>query len=1144
MKRSAITMQHYTTIISFLLFSLIGHTQKSKAYFQSFKVNDENFDLRTNVVFEDSFGYMWLGTNSGLYRYDGHNLKEYQYDVFNENSIPNNTINSILEDESHNLWIGTESYLVFYDRNKDIFKGFYKNNTVEMMGKTSDGHIWANIWKTGLVKINPAIDSLSLKKIDTATDNDSLLKDKSVRCYFKDAFGRAWLGTTKGLVALDKKNTVYKTQFSETVQQATRYNQNSFLMATLRGIYEIGYRKENRDLEILDYYEYPQGESLSDYDVTDIIVDTKRNEIWIATNKGLIKGIKENNKYNLELIKANNEKGTLNSNQITNLTLDNFGNLWIGTANGINKHLGQSSVLEYLSTPIETEELKTILVDKNNNIWAGVTNGNIYRYSENINGYVRIKKLHEGINKIKYNHNSDELLVATLHSIYTSNDFSAQKNIGLQFLQSFNNEITDLVAINKNEIWVGLWGGGIDIINKKATKSNFKKKIIKQFAGFNVSALHLSKNQKLWVGTRGQGLYKIDLIHEKIEQYQPTKLNGISSNAILCFLETEKGFYIGTRGGGLNSYHSKTNTFTSYSKEAGLKSSTIAAMQSYNNGSIWLSTRKGLARFDEENKSVVNFTKEDGLKENQFVFNESGKDRKGNLFFATPNGIYEVHAKQYRRNNKLASTIVTSVKVMGSESIHNKPILTDYAKKIKDTTTVIQLTHNENNLWFEFTSLDLTNPHKNEYAYILEGVNDYWINTTAANRNANYNGLQPGEYTFKVKSTNSDGVWNEDASVINIKISPPFWKSNTAIFLYILSTFLLLAIAISMVRRWFRLKKNLVTETISRQKDNEHHKMKMVFFTDISHELRTPLTLIQGTIEKVINKDNYKISSDSAKRIHNNSRRMGRLINQIMDIRKFDVGQYKIKISKGNIVIDVLNLKNAFNDFAKIYKIKFDFHCKKENIEGYYDFRILEKVVFNLLSNAFKYTAEGGKVGVHLTEVQLNFNTANNLGLKTGNYIKCDVKDNGVGIPKENLIYIFDRYYQSTKIPTNQIPGTGIGMELVHKLIKSHHGTIIVESEENKYTAFTFFLPIQKNQYTQEEFLMEHEVKKPSILTRSDYQVFDEVTSDGVHKEDKQNNTKATVLLVEDNTELRIMLKKELVDVFKVLEADNGRSGY
>jgi len=1142
-----------TIIINlFALLFLFGcWAQEKNTYLHKLNIDGIPFNRKTNVVFEDHLGFLWLGTDSGLYRYDGHTLIENQYDVFDEHSIPNNSINSILEDDYGNIWIGSESYLIFYDRQTNKFKGYYKNNTSRILGKSSDGTIWANLRNTGIVKIIP---NENLESIDFQTDfnynQESSIwsSEKLINHFTEDSIGRTWFATPSGILVLDEENKLIESGFLKNTTSLINSKNNTIIASTDEGIFVLGYGRDNYQLEILETYtDFPGTESnLPEF--TSLVQEKDNSILWIGTHSGLIKGTLENNEYTFKTTNNSYKQNAPPENRINDLALDRYNNLWIATNKGVNKYIGRTSIFEYTGIGENLNNFFPQSLHKENNqeFLLTINRKGLYRYHKASNSNKLILGTRENNTVVKKDFENQELLIGFGRFLLKSNNYNQKdQNLEVDTLQQFAKGIKDIIPLNKKEIWVGLWGGGIDIVNTQASISKFKQKTISLLLGKNVSVMHLDQLQNLWIGTRGDGLYKIDLIKEDIRIFHPSIKDGLSSNAILSILETEQGnLWIGTRGGGLNFYNPKDQTIKSFGKKNGLLSATISSIEMDTSGNLWLSTHRGISRFNIEEKKFVNFGIEDGLAESHFVFNSHTKDENGTLYFGCPGGFYSVHTKNYQKSNLLPNTIITKFNILSNKAEESKldHILSTVSSKGIDKK--LELPFNNNNIAIEFAALDLTSPNKNEYAYKLEGINDFWHYTKASNRNANYNDLPPGKYTFKVKSSNSDGVWNTEPTELSFVIAPPYYKSNMAYFIYTLFISLCIYIAFLLVQRWYTLKKNLVAETISREKDNEMNRMKMVFFTDISHELRTPLALILGTIEKVVKEKKFTLSPRTSQRIYNNTLRMHRLINQIMDIRKFDEGKLNLNISKNDIVKDINTIKNAFNDFARIYEIEYDFICEKEEIRGWYDVEILEKILFNLLSNAFKYTLKKGEINVSL---ELAFNNDSEFltrDSKKGPYIKCSVRDNGIGIPKKDLPHIFDRYYQATKAYSNQIPGTGIGMELVQKLVEKHHGSIRVESEEGVFTKFTFFLPINKNAFDKKERINTGKPLTRSFIHNSEFQVIEEVSTEFEEKSQSIKLGKPKILLVEDNDDLRFMLKEELKNEFHVLEAPNGQEGY
>lgn len=1138
-----ISLQHLVMIILFPILAINSVTgQKQTSNLNRLKVDGVDFNINANVVYQDKIGYLWIGTNNGLYRYDGQNLSEFQYDVFNESSIPNNTVNSIEEDSNGNLWIGCESYLVFYDRFKNSFHGFYKNNTVKILGTTTKETVYANLWGMGYIKIqeHKSVDSLVFGTSHNYTKDHQILPEgKKINSFLEDIHNRVWFATEQGILGLDKKGRLSKSSFATPTFFLAPYRENSLLALTRDSLHILAYGKEDRRLEVLGSQPLDVEKS---FVPVDLEYNAEKSEYYVLGTKRIIKiNTKEDHPKVKNLYEAHED--WLSTTIFKSLTLDGHGNLWVASSDGVFKITNGAAIFKTIGLPFAKLTGTALYTHDGRDLLLGTMTGEVLHAAcKKPNDLIVKARGNARIGVISKSYGTKDVFIGDGNVLKKMERPTSIQAPVLTDIKEYKKGIMDVVAINPNEIWVGLWGGGIDIINTKVPLSKFKKGLVKKFSGLNISAMHLDKGNHLWVGTRGQGIFVVDLTAENVSHLYPKNPDGLNSNAILCFLEHREKLYIGTRGGGINVYDHNTKSFRVYGKKEGLNSLTIAAMEKDRDGNIWAATVRGITLFDIENGSFTNFGTQDGLQENQFLYNEHTRDTHGHIYFTNGKSITKVSPDKYNKDEQLAKTLITNFEVLAtSDNLKNKA--TGRSKSVLSTEP-LTLSHKENNISIDFTSLDFTAPEKNHFAYMMEGVNDYWVHTAANNNNANYNDLKPGSYTFKVKSTNSHGIWNEDPAIIRFRIEPPIWASQMAILLYTIVFVLAVLSAIILSRNWFRMKKNLVAETVSHQKDQELHKMKMVFFTDISHELRTPLTLIQGTIEKAIREGKYQLRESTAKRIYNNALRMGRLIDQIMDIRKNDVGAFKLKVAKGNLAEDIKNLKNAFNDFANISNIEYSFHCKEKEIKGYYDLQILEKILFNLLSNAFKYTTKNGNVKISLKTTKVTQEQSILKKIQRGKYVECQVTDNGLGIPAENLEHIFDRYYQSTKMPVNQIPGTGIGMELVQKLVHAHGGIISVDSIENERTTFTFLLPIEQKHFGKEELITKEKDRNPSIVTKSEYQVLDEIAASGLHSQNTVFDERPKILLVEDNKELRTMMKEELFHDFEIIEAENGQVGY
>ena len=753
-------IQILKTITLFLLvFSTTSSfAQTNEIYFNDLIIQGEPFNKKVNILFEDSVGYLWIGSNTGLYRYDGYNLVSYQQDSFNRHAILNNNINSIIEDENKNLWIGTESFLIHYNRKENKFKGFNPNRTSHILNSDSKGNIFIDLQYTGLAKID-ATKFFNGKTYVTNNFKNSILKGKA-NTFTVDDFGRNWIGTPKGLYVLNKDNSIIESNFTHEIITLENFGNNRFIAVSNHGLFILNYNKTNFNLEILESYPNITNTLNKKATLTSLAKSPNNEDLWIGTTNGLFKAIRKHNSYKFVKYSKESENGKLKNNFIRSIIFDTYGNLWIGTLKGINKYRTRTSIFEYnniiAQNKTKNDIAKSLLFYSPTDILIGMNSG-LYRHNSETNKSTKIHTNAIEIKSIKHNYEKDKLLIASGKNLYLSEFYDSKKNnLKLSKFKTFKHIISDVTVINKNEIWVGLWNGGVDIVNTKNEISEFKKDVIHKLSKNHTSVLLLTKNKVLWIGTRGEGLYKVDLNNETIQSFKPSKENGLTSNAILSLHEDKnKEIWVGTRSGGLNKYIKETNSFKSFRKLNSLSSNTISSIKNDYEGNIWLSTQNGLARFDLKTEKIIPFKQKDGIEESQFIFNSSTSNENNSiLYFGCSDGFYTVHSNDFFQKSKLPATVITSFATLGAtENIENNSELNTSNIINVNSENPITLPYNQNNIVVNFSSLDLTNPNKNEFLYMLKGLNNYWFYTNASNRNANYNDLSPGKYTFKVKSS-------------------------------------------------------------------------------------------------------------------------------------------------------------------------------------------------------------------------------------------------------------------------------------------------------------------------------------------------------------------------------------------------------
>lgn len=1150
-------------LVLFFFINLLVITPKSacgqydQLHFFDLQIDGLPFSHQVNTLFQDSYGFLWIGTNTGLYQYDGNRLKAFQYDVFEPTSIPNNSINSIIEDDLQNLWLGSESYLIRFNRREETFDYFYKNQTSVCLGKGTDGTIWANLRKVGLVKIESTdrVEDLVFETHFNYSREGIIRENRLLHALCEDKFGRTWVGTPTGLYYLDADHKLQLTNFTEPITALLPGNNQTLWASTRYGVYRLEYAQNNTFLATLDHYPIFLKNAGGNQRIRSLLVD-QREQVWVGTSEGLFRGMPVLNNYRFDKVKDDEAFHGVHKDQINSLIQDQFGNIWIGYNKGVKKLVSRSSVfqfnaLERLDASLKNQKVICQQLDRNDQLWFGLNQGGLYRLDLNTRELKLVINSPGRVNAIRYNFEQNGFLIGIGPELYEVTALPAEQPV-IRLVTRYDQAIQDIVPISAQEIWLGLWGGGLRILNPEGALTGYRPQLLAESLGNNVSVMLKDSKRNVWIGTRGNGLYRVDLKNRTYEHYQPSKDSGLSSNAFLSIHEdSDQQIWMGTRGGGLIRYHEVKNSFSAFSRQHGLISNTITGIEEDNRNHLWLSTTSGLVQFHKNKHQVLNFTAEDGILNSQFAFNSSSATADGNvLFFGTSDGYYAVYPEAFQRMQVLPQTVITSFNILDHHTDQASSFREQVGEMISDSSS-ITLPYYQNDFSLEFSSLDLTAPAKNQFAYMLEGVNDNWINAGRNIRNASYYDLSHGQYTFRVKSTNSDGVWNNRATVLRINITPPFWLTWWAYTFYALLIGAIITALVIATRKWYQLKKNLLKETVSREKDNEYHRMRMVFFTDISHELRTPLTLIISSIEQLLKGKVPDAGRAVPQRIYHHALKMKQLINQIMDIRKYSEGEFRLKVSQRDAVPYLQMLTSTFTDHARSQQIDLTFQAEAPHLMACFDPFIVEKIVSNLLSNALKFTAAAGKIQLTVNRIKLSADHLTDMTSRPGYFLEITVEDNGIGIAPEDLGHIFNRYYQaSNHLKANASGSTGIGMELVHKLVRLHHGRITVASELNTYTRFTVHLPLAADQYPAEVQTSTSEVVTVGPIIGSAAQLNGgekvPVPRPVTHREQLVSPypEKPRVLLVEDNPDLRHMMREILEKHYTILEAENGKIGF
>lgn len=1149
------------TVISIVLVQTKGVSQvQGDEFFYQLTVKDGLSQSTIYFIKEDSEGFIWIGTKDGLNRYDGSKFTVFRNKKGDNTSISDNRVNALVEDSLGNLWVGTENGLNYYNKLTGKFQQF----------------------------LNDPTDPYSINNIHIR----SLLMDKR---------GQLWIGTDGGGICYyEKDKNRFRTLFAQfeqnnlngnvTVITMVESDNNEIWIGTKgEGVYAYNYRNQS-----VRGFSVSSGELglLSDY-IRVLYNDTKGNT-WIGTDEhGLTRYNHETGVYK----QFTSSKSGLSHNGIRAVYEDIHSNMWIGTRIGLNKINTTGTITQYFGLGYTNGELsnnsvRAILQDRAGNLWFGTYYGGInllYASSQNFhtytinqfdanslsyqivssfseapNGDIWIGTEGGGIDRfqkstskfINYRHwpgDKNSLVKDNVKSIYADGSivyigtygggldiFDSKKGVFTNYQHSKNdpttissNYVYSIFKDSKQRIWIGTnfgWLNQFDVNKKTFNRIKPLDEKGKPILGHTVNSIVEDSLGNIWLGTL-TGLVKFNG-----ETYQRVLLlpsiKGVDQeiNVFSLYIDKFHTIWVGTEANGLIAYNINTQEAKSYSEDQEFMGSNIYGIVGDSKENLWMSTNGGLLKFPlsihykgkqvaAQNITIYNAT--DGLQGDEFNRGASYKASDGCLYFGGLNGFSYSFPDEILQNKiappvKITEFYLANKKIesYGEGSVLDKPV---------SKTMEITLEHNQSSFSFGFVALNYNKPNKNNYAYMLEGFEEEWVQAGKNNR-AVYTNIDPGTYNFKVIASNNDNIWNTVGQTIKIVVKPPYWKTKFAFIVY----FVVLILGLLLFRRIVisRIKQDnlLENERLEKKRIEEINQMKLRFFTNISHEFRTPLTLISGPIDKL--RSNKEISDKElhylVELMHKNVRRLQRLIAQLMDFRKLENQKLTLAVSQGNFVSFVEEITQVFKEFCKQKNIKL---TVQSDLAGehqtWFDKNIFDNIIFILLSNATKFTPEKGSITVavkHDTEETT-----------------VKVSDTGIGIPQERISRIFERFYTDNSLTYTKTIGTGIGLSFAQNLVHLHKGVISVNSTQGKGTTFTITFPSRKSAYTQNE-INENNTYVGKFTELPMANVFPEPEGP-----EATGELEESLLIVEDNNELRAFIKGHFKSTYKIFEAENGK---
>lgn len=1145
----------FITLLFAVLFALPPHAERTH-YSYSFNsdLNEGISQLSVIDIYQDSKGYLWFATKNGLNRFNGKEYVIYRREDGNEHSLSDNSIFSITEDREGYLWIGTDRGLDRMDLNTDRIERYtpkangLPQGSIAKVYADAAGDLWVGTW-TGLYRYNREEDRFEAVLLEdqlkgvaiSAFFQDSAgkywigtrgkgvylcdnrmnlithftresasmpLTDNHIDCIYEDTRKQIWIGSKYGLNAIHLRENEIRTFTSgnsglsnNSIRCLTEW-EGKLLIGTFDGIFSF----VPESGQIVKAAGYNEPHSLSHYSVYAFCVGADRT-LWVGTFAG---GINYVNKFaNRFVLHHPEEDLNLKTGIYGAITYQSPSDLWIATEGyGLMKYDYRTHETRYYridsSVPFafNTNIVKSVLYE-DGYVWCGTIKGEIYKFDTRTGAFTLYHKY------------------PAEYSIYS------------------------ILRDRKGRLWVGGASAefGLTCFVNDRLVTTFTNNKNEPFRPSNIRCLREEEDGVLWIGTMQAGLFRFDTNNKRLTHYfneATAERYRIPTNYISSIIRTQSGeTWVSTYGGGIFGVDETNSIRRIVTTKEGLLDNNICSLVESSDGKLWMSTLNGLIQFDPASGEIRNYHRRNGIDIREFTLHSGIALPDGHLCFAGNNGFVTFQAAAMEKNETVPPIVLEQL------AVNNRPVQAGDAsgilQKVLDSTDTIRLLAHENNISITYQALNYIYSTQNQYAYKLEGYDTGW-NYVGSRNSAFYTNLSPGTYVFHVKGSNNDGVWNEEGRALTILVQSPLGRTWYAFVLYAI---VLAAIGYA-VLRYVNIKRNLEEglklKQLEKQKQEEFHEAKIRLFTNFSHELRTPLTLIITPFEELVKRTDISAElHDKLYIIYKNARKLLLLVNQLMDLHKSQAHRLDLKISEGDVCEYIKEIYYAFNQVALTNEVKFSLNCTPKTIRAWFDKSLLEKVVFNLLSNAFKYTPPGESVAMEVFAATWNeLDPARTGGLykdENAHYLVLRVKDSGKGIEEGEEENIFVPFYQIPETSGVNLSGTGIGLSLVYTIVQLHRGVIYVDRGEPAGACFVVVLPISRSAFADHQLEREEVDKIAEVARTADI-------SASLPPPQKMQGPKYTLLLAEDDQDVRSYLKKSLESEYAILEAGDGAQAY
>lgn len=1104
MRKTAI----YILYLSGLLFYVTVNGEEN-FYFRHFDVENGLPQNTVNCIFQDLTGLMWFGTKDGLSRYDGYTFLNFRREKDDKNSIGNNFVRSIFQKDSDMLYIGTDRGVYFYHISTETFscfslqtpEGISIEKEVNDIKMDKDGNVWFAVNWQGVFRYDANGEKLSFYDLNVV----------NARCICIDHKNSVWAGTHGG--GLNRYNTqqdcfetiIAEKEVGNDIYRIFQDNYNDLIIGTSIGIRKLSLNGG----EITPIFEPADNSSIF---VRDIIRKSD-HELYFGTESGVY--ICDMQKRNVirNITNEGFDPYSLSDNAVYSMCRDREGGLWIGTYfGGVNYYPPQHTPFERFypqnkSHSLHGKRIREFQEDRYGGLWIGTEDAGLnycHPATSTFQHYISDEKP----GSISYYNihgllaDGDKLWIGTFMNGLDVMDIKTRKVIRRYKKTDdpyslCDNSIMSIFKDNSGKIWLGTIYG-LDVYNPQ--QDNFTK--MDYIGDAFIYDIFQSYDGMIWFASMNSGIFRYNPLTGEWQNFKndPNDPGSLPYDKVISIFEDrQKTVWFSTEGGGICKYNRENENFTSYTVKDGLPNNVVYKIMEDGKGRLWLTTNNGLSCFNPENGYIKTYTTTDGLLGNQFNYKSGYRSADGKLYFGCLNGFISFDPLTFTENDNIPPVVITGFRLF------NKAANDTLLKKSINTIGEVHLKYYQSSFNIDFSVLSYTSPEKNRYAYMFEGSKNEWIWLTGEH-SVSFSNVPPGKYVFKLKGSNSDGKWNETPTQLTIVIHPPFFKSNTAYALYVMLLLILLIALTFYSKKQLDKKNQEKLKLFESAKDREIYNAKIAFFNSIAHEIRTPLSLIKGPVEYILGNETTKEELyENLNVVERNTNRLLDLSNQLLDFRKMESKGFRLNYLYSNIKLIINDIYMRFQLSARQNNRNFELQLSPEKLFADIDREAFTKIISNLFTNAIKYS----ETKIILTLEDIKEESFCVKVASDGAVISGDMKEK-----------IFEPFF---RIGDEKRSGIGLGLPLARSLAELHNGKLYLDTSSGLMNVFILQLPVvQSSSFTLRKDEMEQEIAVAS-------------EEKGLFK------NKPTVLVAEDDKELRTFLYNQLKKSYNVVKAANGR---